>query len=169
MAHTILGFARGSLPRKVLLYKIYMLNMHNFMPFCILNLQKNTIFGGRKGHPLFYIRICMGNHKCTISVPFLSKFICIQFWWFQEGSARCLRKFCIWFICIILGSIFSLNSWGFRIFWWAKGCSSLGGALAYGSDGDVPPKYGSFGDRINKEQRGSFSKDVKAHLVRISC
>ena len=34
-----------------------------------------------------------------------------------------------------------------------------GGALIYGSDGDVrtrPAKYGSFGDRLNKEKRGVF-------------
>ena len=46
------------------------------------------------------------------------------------------------------------------------------GALTYGSDGDVrtrPPKHGSFGDRLNKEKRGSFSEDkrkIGGHLVR---
>ena len=46
------------------------------------------------------------------------------------------------------------------------------GALTYGSDGDVrtrPQKQGSFGDRLNKEKRGSFSEDkrkIGGHLVR---
>ena len=38
-----------------------------------------------------------------------------------------------------------------------------GGALTYGSDRDVrtrPPKEGSFGDRLNKEKKVSFSEDL---------
>ena len=57
--------------------------MHNFSPFFGLNLQKYMISGGRKGAALLFLKECVfrGNHKCTISVSFLSKFS--------------LRKFCI--------------------------------------------------------------------------
>ena len=42
-----------------------------------LNLQKYMIFGGRKGAALlpFHKRMYLGNHKCTIFSPFLSKCI----------------------------------------------------------------------------------------------
>ena len=98
------GLQGGSVSLPIGKFCICKLFTHNFRPFFSLNLQKCIISGGPLLPPEIYnfwwsqgaavlfihvIRECvfLGNHKCTISVPFLSKCLrmCLQ-------VPPCLRK-----------------------------------------------------------------------------
>ena len=69
--------------------------------FCKLNLQKYIISGGCEGAALLLIRECVfrGNHKCTISVPFLTHnfkpFVVYIFWWLQRAAGLLFIKECV--------------------------------------------------------------------------
>ena len=91
------GLQGGSVPLPIGKFCIFKLFTHNFRPFFGLNLQKYLISGGplwppeiyifwwSQGAAVLFIRECvfLGNHKCTISVPFLSKCLCM---WLQGGG-----------------------------------------------------------------------------------
>ena len=122
--HTILRFARGSVPLPLGKFCICKLFTHNFRPFFSLNLQKYIISGGPlwppeiynfwwsqawQGAAVLFIRECvfLGNHKCTISVPFLSK--CLRMW-LQGGGAPLPKKIILQAkIRIIFQALFGLN------------------------------------------------------------
>ena len=127
--HTILGIARGSVPLPIGKFCICKLFTHNFKPFFGLNLQKYIISGGHlwppeiynfwwsQGAAVLFIRECvfLGNHKCTISVPFLSK--CLRMW--LQGGAACLRKLSCKLVRIISGPFWSKFTEIYN-FWWLR-------------------------------------------------
>ena len=97
------GLQGGSVSLPIGKFCICKLFTHNFRPFFGLKLQKYIISGGplwppaiynfwwSQGAAVLFIRECvfLGNHKCTISVPFLSK--CSRMW-LQGGGAPLPKK-----------------------------------------------------------------------------
>ena len=80
--YTIFGVARGCCPLAYEKFVFAELNMHNFRPFLVF-LKKYDFWWPQGGSP--YKRMCIwGNHKCTIAVHFLLKFIRI----YNFGVAR---------------------------------------------------------------------------------
>ena len=97
-AGPLAGFARGKCPlpeRKIAFCEP---NMHNFRPFLVW-ISEIYDFWWSQGAVLLFLKECVfRNHKCTILVPFLSKFIRRPIYNFggRKGAVPpCLRKFCI--------------------------------------------------------------------------
>ena len=71
------GLQGGSVPLAIGKFCICKLNTHNFRPFFLSKFTEIYNFWWSQGAALLFIRECVfrGNHKCTNSVPFLSKCI----------------------------------------------------------------------------------------------
>ena len=99
------------------------LNMQNFKPFWAQFTEMYYLVVAR-GSPSFHKRICRPiwwNHKCTISVPFLSK--CIRMW-LQGGGAPMLKKILYFASQIpIISGPFGSKFTEIYNFWWLQGGS----------------------------------------------
>ena len=93
--------------------------MHNFSPF-LGSIYRNVYLVVARGSPSFHKRICIWwNHKCTISVPFLSK--CIRMW-LQGGGAPMLKKILYFASQIpIISGPFGSKFTEIYNFWWLQG------------------------------------------------
>ena len=70
------GGCKGAVPSCLRKFVFDELNMHNFRSFLILIYKNNDFWWSQGGSPTFHKKMCAWkNHKCTISVPFPSKFI----------------------------------------------------------------------------------------------